>query len=137
MLDTERFLKAQETLYPTALTEMKAGRKRSHWIWFIFPQLTALGRSDTARYYGIDCLEDARAYLSHPTLSKRLCEITEALLAHQKKDPVLLMSTYVDALKLRSSMTLFHMADPENPLFQRVLDEYFDKKPDPYTLALL
>ena len=137
MLDTVRFLKAQDEYYEKALAEIKSGRKRSHWIWFIFPQLTALGRSETARYYGIDSLADARAYLECEVLRSRLYEITKVLLTSLEKNPILLMGGYVDAVKLRSSMTLFSKADPDNPLFREVLDTFFEGKEDPYTLKIL
>ncbi|MBQ7364822.1 MAG: DUF1810 domain-containing protein [Clostridia bacterium] len=137
MLDTERFLIAQESAYPIALREMQAGQKRSHWIWYIFPQLTSLGRSDTAKYYGIDTLADAKAYLSHPILGQRLCEITDQILKHTNRDPVRLMGSYVDAVKLRSSMTLFREAADDPTRFDAVLAHYFESKPDRYTLERL
>ncbi|MBR2987833.1 MAG: DUF1810 domain-containing protein [Clostridia bacterium] len=137
MLDTQRFLKAQDDYYETALREMKNGRKQSHWIWFIFPQLKALGRSPTARYYGIESLEDARAYLEEPTLRSRLLEITGVILAHKESDPIRLMGQPIDALKLRSSMTLFGKAAPQETLFGLVLEKYFDSTPDRHTLSLL
>ena len=132
----KRFLDAQEHDYKQALQEIRRGRKQSHWIWYIFPQLEALGRSGTAKYYGIRDLEEAKAYLAEPTLRSRLIEISEALLELPESDPRRVMG-YPDDLKLRSSMTLFAAADPDCPVFRQVLDKYFNGKPDPLTLELL
>ena len=127
---------AQSRDYPTALAEIRGGRKRSHWIWYIFPQLEALGRSGMAKAYGIKDLAEARAYLAEPTLRARLIEISEALLAHPENDPLKVMG-YPDDLKLRSSMTLFAAADPDCPVFRQVLEKYYNGEPDPLTLELL
>ena len=132
----KRFLDAQQHEYAQALQEIRGGRKRSHWIWFIFPQLKELGYSDTAKFYGIRDLAEAKAYLAEPTLRARLIEISEALLKLPENDPNKVMG-YPDDLKLRSSMTLFAAADPDCPVFQQVLDKYFDGKPDQRTLDLL
>ena len=132
----KRFLDAQERDYEQALKEIRSGRKRSHWIWYIFPQLEALGYSSTAKYYGIRDLDEAKAYLAEPTLRARLLEISEALLSLPENDPSIVMG-YPDDLKLRSSMTLFAVADPDCPVFQQVLDKYYGGKPDPRTLELL
>lgn len=132
----KRFLDAQERDYEQALKEIRSGRKRSHWIWYIFPQLEALGYSSTAKYYGIRDLDEAKAYLAEPTLRARLIEISEALLALPENDPSTVMG-YPDDLKLRSCMTLFLAADPDCPVFQQVLDKYYGGKPDPRTLELL
>ena len=132
----KRFLDAQSRDYPTALAEIRGGRKRSHWIWYIFPQLEALGRSGMAKAYGIKDLAEARAYLAEPTLRARLIEISEALLALPGNDPLKVMG-YPDDLKLRSSMTLFAAADPDCPVFQQVLEKYYNGEPDPLTLELL
>ena len=132
----KRFLDAQSRDYPTALAEIRGGRKRSHWIWYIFPQLEALGRSGMAKAYGIKDLAEARAYLAEPTLRARLIEISEALLALPENDPLKVMG-YPDDLKLRSSMTLFAAADPDCPVFQQVLEKYYNGEPDPLTLELL
>ena len=132
----KRFLDAQEGDYEQALREILSGRKRSHWIWYIFPQLKALGYSSTAKYYGIRDLDEAKAYLAEPTLRSRLIEISEALLTLPENDPSIVMG-YPDDLKLRSSMTLFLAADPDCPVFQLVLDKYYGGKPDPRTLELL
>lgn len=132
----KRFLDAQERDYEQALREIRSGRKQSHWIWYIFPQLEALGYSSTAKYYGIRDLDEAKAYLAEPTLRSRLIEISEALLALPENDPSIVMG-YPDDLKLRSSMTLFSAAAPDCPVFQQVLDKYYGGKPDPRTLELL
>ena len=132
----ERFLTAQERDYATALREIRSGRKRSHWIWYIFPQLKDLGYSETAKYYGIKDLDEAKAYLSEPTLRARLIEISEALLSLRGNDPETVMG-YPDDLKLRSSMTLFAAADPEEPVFGQVLEKFFHGRPDQRTLDLI
>lgn len=132
----KRFLDAQQYEYDRALQEIRGGRKRSHWIWFIFPQLKELGYSDTAKFYGIRDLAEAKAYLAEPTLRARLIEISEALLKLPENDPNKVMG-YPDDLKLRSSMTLFAAADPDCPVFQQVLDKYFGGQPDQRTLDLL
>ena len=132
----ERFLTAQERDYATALREIRSGRKRSHWIWYIFPQLKDLGYSETAKYYGIKDLDEAKAYLSEPTLRTRLIEISEALLSLRMNDPETVMG-HPDDLKLRSSMTLFAAADPEEPVFGQVLEKFFHGRPDQRTLDLI
>lgn len=134
--DLKRFLDAQKYDYDPALREIRSGHKRSHWIWYIFPQLKALGYSDTAKKYGIRDLDEAKAYLNEPTLRSRLIEISEALLALPENDPLKVMG-HPDDLKLRSSMTLFAAADPECTVFQRVLDKFYSGKPDTKTLDLL
>lgn len=132
----KRFLDAQQYEYARALQEIRGGRKRSHWIWYIFPQLKELGYSDMAKFYGIRDLAEAKAYLAEPTLRVRLIEISEALLKLPENDPNKVMG-YPDDLKLRSSMTLFAATDPDCPVFQQVLDKFFDGKPDQRTLDLL
>ncbi len=134
--DFSKFLDAQEMDYSTALSEIRAGRKTSHWIWYIFPQLAALGRSSTAKFYGIADLNEARAYLNNETLASRLKEITQALLDLPDTDAQKVMGSHVDAVKLRSSMTLFALADPACDIFQKVLDKYFSGKRDENTAAL-
>lgn len=131
-----RFLDAQNQMYLTALNEIKCGRKKSHWMWFIFPQLKGLGRSSTADYYGIADLPEASAYLQHPILGKHLIEISTALLSIEGKEAVEILGT-PDDLKLCSSMTLFSHVENTNTIFQDVLDKYFEGKPDRQTLHLL
>ena len=133
--DLTRFLKAQEYDYDQALREIRAGRKRSHWMWYIFPQIQGLGFSSTAQYYAIRDLEEAKEYLAHPVLGPRLKEISSALLeldglsAHD-------IFGYPDDLKLRSSMTLFRMADLNCKVFEEVLEKYYDGEPDRRTVEL-
>jgi len=133
--DLSRFIKAQEIQYDTALEEIKAGHKQSHWIWFVFPQLKDLGHSPNAKYYGIENLTEARDYLANTTLRSRLLEISQAILDLREQDISIIMD-YPDNLKLCSSMTLFHLAEPTCDVFQRVLDKYFDGEPDKKTMAL-
>lgn len=134
--DFSKFLDAQADDYPAALREIKSGRKTSHWIWYIFPQLAALGRSPTAKFYGISSLDEARAYLANETLASRLKEISQALLDLQTTNAEIVMGSHVDALKLKSSMTLFALADPACDIFQKVLDQYFGGRRDENTAAL-
>ena len=131
----ERFIKAQEHDYQTALAEVRAGYKCSHWMWNIFPQLKGLGFSSTAQFYGINGKEEAKAYLEHPVLGTRLREITSVLLTVEGKSAVEIFGR-TDAMKLRSSMTLFN-AVADDDLFQKVLDKYYGGKPDDITLAML
>ena len=136
MSSLDRFLKAQASSYDTALREICAGRKYSHWIWYIFPQIQGLGFSSTAQYYAIADLNEAKAYLQEPTLRARLLEISEALLSLDSGDPTAVMG-YPDDLKLRSSMTLFAEAEPECPVFQQVLDKFYGGRKDERTLQIL
>ena len=133
--DLNRFLKAQEGVYQTALEELRAGRKMSHWMWYIFPQLVGLGRSYNSSYYGLAGVGEAAAYLQNPVLSARLREVSEEILA-LVTDNAREVFGNIDAHKLRSSMTLFDLAAP-NDIFARVLDKYFDGKRDGRTIALL
>ena len=135
-MNLERFIRAQEHSYAAALAEVKAGRKKSHWMWYFFPQLAGLGRSETAAYYAIQNLDEARAYMDHPLLSARLQEICQALLypGHPGAD---IIFGFPDNLKLHSCMTLFAEACPGNRLFRDVLDQYFDGRKDAATLRLL
>ena len=136
MQNLDRFLKAQASSYDAALREICAGQKRSHWIWYIFPQIQGLGFSSTAQYYAIADLDEAKAYLQEPTLRARLIEISEALLALESSDPTRVMG-YPDDLKLRSCMTLFAEAEPECQVFQKVLDKYYGGRKDLRTLEIL
>ena len=131
-----RFIDAQNYMYETALTEIKNGMKVSHWIWFIFPQLRGLGRSDMAYKYGINGIEEAKEYLAHPVLSARLTEISEALLVHKNKDIEYVMGG-IDAMKLRSSMTLFALVSEENSVFHQVLECFYNGEMDEYTIKLI
>lgn len=131
-----RFLEAQSNTYEQALAEIKGGRKRTHWMWFIFPQLQGLGYSETARFYAIRDLVEARLYLQHPVLGARLIEISEALLAAEGKTANQILGS-PDDLKLRSSMSLFAAVPGAAPVFQAVLDKYYAGKADEKTLQLL
>jgi uncharacterized protein (DUF1810 family) len=132
--DLQRFVAAQDAggTYDRAVAELRAGRKASHWMWFVFPQIAGLGYSPTARAYAITSLAEARAYLAHPVLGPRLAECA-AILAGLHGRTAERIFGEVDALKLGSSMTLFMHAAPGEPVFRRVLDQYFDGIPDPAT----
>jgi uncharacterized protein (DUF1810 family) len=134
--DLERFVTAQAGTYDVALAELRAGRKRSHWMWFVFPQLAGLGRSATAAHFAIRDLAEARAYLAHPVLGARLRECAQALVSLPDRDPEAVLGG-IDALKLRSSMTLFLRAAPDEPIFAEVLDHYYGGVPDDATDRLL
>lgn len=134
--DLQRFVDAQRDTYDTALAELRAGAKRSHWMWFVFPQLAGLGRSATAQHFAISGLDEARAYLAHPVLGPRLVECTQALADLDRTDAVAVLGP-VDAQKLRSSMTLFAHADPGRPPFRTVLDRYFGGTEDDGTTSRL
>lgn len=134
--DLGRFKAAQEWDYQQALSEIRAGRKRSHWIWYIFPQLQGLGRSSMCALYGIKGMGEAEAYLSDEVLRARLIEISQALLELNAQDPVAVMG-HIDALKLRSCMTLFSLARNTDPVFQAVLNRYYGGEPDKRTIELL
>jgi len=132
----QRFLDAQEGVIDTALAELEAGTKQSHWMWFIFPQLAGLGLSPTAQYYGIASFEEARAYLEHPLIGGRLRKCVEALLPWAgKRSPEQILRS-VDALKLKSSLTLFDQVEPRS-LFERGLAGFYGGRRDERTLALL
>lgn len=134
----QRFVDAQDDdgTYESALRELRDGRKRSHWMWFIFPQLAGLGQSPTSRRYAISSLEEARAYVEHPVLGPRLEECARALLQRTGGSARDIFGG-IDAMKLRSSMTLFHRADPDNALYSEVLDRYFGGELDGATDRLL
>ena len=134
--DLNRFLKAQELMYPWALREMKNGKKQSHWMWFIFSQLKALGRSSTAIYYGIEDIGEARAYIEHPILGARLREISQALLELDTNDALAVMG-HPDNLKLCSCMTLFSRAAQDDRVFEAVINKFFNGNADAYTQELL
>lgn len=133
-MDLERFVTAQDShdTYAHAVAELKAGRKTSHWMWFVFPQIAGLGRSGMAQAYAIADLEEARAYLRHPVLGPRLLECTELVAGHAGRSAEQIFGG-IDALKLRSSMTLFARADPNQPVFADVIETFFGG-PDPLTL---
>lgn len=131
-----RFVDAQTSTYDTAMAELRRGQKTSHWMWFVFPQIAGLGRSPTAQFYAIADLAEARAYLAHPVLGPRLVEAVEALLALPGRDAHAVFGT-PDDLKLRSSLTLFQAAAPEEPAFGQALDRYFAGREDLLTLEKL
>lgn len=135
-MSLQRFEDAHRQDYETALSEIRRGRKTSHWMWYIFPQLKGLGHSPTAQYYSIEDLGEAEAFLAHPVLGAHLVEISRALLALETNNADLVFG-YPDNLKLRSSMTLFAQVREANPVFGQVLDKFFEGKPDQRTLELL
>lgn len=131
-----RFTAAQQGIYENALEELRSGRKRSHWIWFIFPQIAGLGRSSTSIHYSIKSIEEARAYLEHPVLGTRLRECSEAVLAVEGRSASQIFG-YPDDLKLQSSMTLFECAsDDPHSVFARVLEKYYGGERDLTTIRL-
>lgn len=136
MNDLERFLAAQARDYETALAEIKGGRKRSHWMWYIFPQIAGLGFSDTSKFYALKDQAEAEAYLQHPILGKRLVEISEALLALQDDHASRIFGS-PDDLKLKSSMTLFSVLPDADPVFKQVLNKFFNGIQDWETIRLL
>lgn len=133
--DLQRFVDAQEGTFDIALGEVRAGEKRSHWMWFIFPQLGALGRSPTATFYGIRSIDEARAYLAHPLLGPRYRQVVEAMMSWAGKRHAVAILGSIDAMKLRSSLTLFQQASGE-PSLAQALAAFFDG-PDAQTLELL
>jgi uncharacterized protein (DUF1810 family) len=132
----ERFLEAQKPVYAEVLDELRAGRKSSHWMWFIFPQIQGLGHSSTARYYAIGSLAEAAAYLAHPVLGPRLRECTRLANAVEGRSASRIFG-FPDDLKFRSSMTLFARASQDNAEFLEALEKYFGGEPDPATLSRL
>ena len=136
MYNLERFIKAQEFNYENALAEIKKGRKTSHWIWFIFPQLKNLGSSRNAKYYGIENLDEAKEYLENEVLRRHLLEISQELLELKNSDIEYIMGSEIDKAKLISSMTLFHLAEPDCEIFTKVIEKYFDGQLDTRTVDL-
>ena len=132
----ERFVEAQEQDYSIALSEIRAGKKRSHWMWYIFPQLAGLGHSSTAQLYAIQDINEARSFLAHPVLGPRLREISETLLGLKGKTAEEIFG-YPDVLKLRSCATLFARVSESGSVFDRILQNYYDSQPDDATLRLL
>jgi uncharacterized protein (DUF1810 family) len=128
----DRFIDAQRAVYDDVVRELRTGRKLTHWMWFIFPQIAGLGRSATAQRYAIESIDEARDYLRHPVLGPRLRECTSILLEAEERTAEQVLGV-VDAMKLRSSMTLFHRAAPADPLFSAALDQFFGGQPDPET----
>lgn len=131
----DRFLTAQRGAYDRAATELRAGEKTGHWIWFVFPQVRGLGSSDMSWTYGILSLEEARAYLAHPVLGARIRECMSLLLAIPDRSAEQIL--HADAVKVRSSATLFHRAAPDEPVFAAVLDRFYAGVEDPRTNAIL
>jgi len=136
MNDLKRFLDAQENDFERALAEIKRGRKQGHWMWYIFPQIAGLGFSETSRFYAVKTKAEAELYLAHPVLGARLVEISEALLEIESKTANQIFGS-PDDMKLKSSMTLFGALKNTNPIFQSVLDKYFNGTNDLRTLQLI
>ena len=134
--DLDRFIVAQAGIYAGVLDELRRGRKVGHWIWFIFPQVAGLGYSAMSQQYAISSLDEARAYLAHPVLGARLRECAAVVLATTGRTALEIFGS-IDAMKLRSSMTLFHRAAPDEPVFAQVLERYYDGKADDATDARL
>lgn len=135
--DLGRFLEAQETMYETALSEIKSGKKQSHWMWYIFPQIAGLGFSETAQFYAIQNLKEATEYIDHAVLGNRLREISAEVLRLEGRDANEIFG-FPDDLKLHSSMTLFAFADQsEDNVFQEILKKYFDRKMDEQTVLIV
>jgi uncharacterized protein (DUF1810 family) len=134
--ELDRFVTAQDGVYPGVLDELRRGRKTGHWIWFIFPQIAGLGRSEVSRYYSIASLHEARAYLAHPLLGARLIECATVVAAITGSTAIEIFGG-VDAMKVRSSMTLFRRVAPDERAFQTVLDRFYDGTADEATDALL
>ena len=131
-----RFLEAQQGQYERALGEIRSGQKRSHWMWYVFPQFTGLGNSPTAVEYAIKSREEAKQYLAHPVLGRRLVECAEAVLQIDDRSAHEIFGS-PDDLKLRSSATLFASVSPDGSVFHRVIDQYFDGRPDQRTIELI
>lgn len=134
--DPELFLEAQDSVWPQVLAELEAGKKTSHWMWFVFPQLAALGHSHMSQLYGLHDLAEAGAYLAHPELNRRLTEAAGLVLTHEGTPPDSILGP-VDAMKLRSSMTLFAAVSDAPPVYSRVLDAFYGGAGCPETLRLI
>jgi uncharacterized protein (DUF1810 family) len=134
--DLQRFVEVQERVYPQVCAELRRGRKTSHWMWFVFPQIRGLGHSPMAQKYAIASLAEAQAYLDHPVLGPRLRESTQLVVDVEGRAASEIFG-YPDDMKFRSSMTLFSLAAPDEPLFKTALTKYFPAGPDPETLARL
>jgi uncharacterized protein (DUF1810 family) len=134
--DLERFVDAQSRNYETALSELRSGKKRSHWMWYVFPQVEGLGASAMAERYAIKSVAEARAYLAHPVLGPRLLECAAAVVGIEERSATEIFG-YPDDLKLRSCATLFAHVSPEGSLFHRILEKYFDGEPDRQTLQMM
>jgi uncharacterized protein (DUF1810 family) len=132
----QRFIKEQQRDYTTAYVEVSQGKKRSHWMWYIFPQIVGLGMTATSHKYSIKSIDEAKAYLAHPYLGKNLINISKVLLSLDENDPYKIFGS-PDYLKLCSSMTLFAEAAPEEEVFQKVIEKYYGGKKDERTLAIL
>ncbi|MGZ8171764.1 MULTISPECIES: DUF1810 domain-containing protein [Methylobacter] len=135
-VDLSRFINAQESVYDSALAELRNGRKRTHWMWYIFPQIDGLGHSATSKHYAIKSIEEARQYLNHPVLGQRLLECAEAVFAIEGRS-ISEIFGYPDNLKLKSSMTLFAYVAASCSTFARIIDKYFNGEQDALTLQLL
>jgi len=131
-----RFIEAQDTDYEQALAEIRSGRKRSHWMWYVFPQFTGLGSSPTSSHYAIKSRDEAEAYLSHPILGRRLVECAEAVVQIRDRSALEVFGS-PDDMKLRSSATLFASLSPEGSVFHRLIDQYFDGRRDDRTIELM
>jgi uncharacterized protein (DUF1810 family) len=134
-LGLQRFVDAQAGVIDAVRDELRAGRKRSHWMWFVFPQLKGLGVSSTAQFYGIASLDEARAYLAHPVLGPRLRECCALMLAVPARSAHEILGS-PDDLKFRSCLTLFSLASPQEPVFLQALQRFYEGEPDPRTVAL-
>ena len=132
----DRFVKVQEKMYPTAMKEIQAGKKRSHWMWYIFPQIRGLGTSSMSYTYGISRLDEAKAYLAHPVLSGRLYELCSELLKHKDKTALEIFGD-IDEMKLKSSMTLFALTSEDYTIFDEVLEHFFGGEMDEVTVKLI
>ena len=135
-MSLQRFLDAQKADYEIALSEIKGGKKRSHWMWYVFPQIHGLGLSETSKLYSIKSLEEAKEFLNHPVLGKRLMEISKALLDLSSNDAHAVFGS-PDDIKLKSSMTLFASLSNTDPVFQSVLEKFFEGRKDDKTLKLI